>query len=84
MKLDGEDREYLDGKFDSVHKRITEHDKTLSGLTAEFKSHEKNECPNVREHVKNEHKGAWTKIIVAIAAFLTAAAVAIGLLQKLL
>ena len=47
MKLDGEDREYLDTKFDGIHLRITDIGTRVTRV--------EESCPNVEKHIEKSH-----------------------------
>ncbi len=48
MKLDGEDRKYLDTKFDGIHIRITELGERVTRV-------EEAPCEDVKEHEEKRH-----------------------------
>ena len=48
MKLDGEDREYLDTKFDGIHIRITDIGTRVTKVETQA-------CPDVEKHIEKSH-----------------------------
>lgn len=59
------DRDYFDGKFAEVHKRITDSDKEnakeMANLNTKFTAHCASPCPDLQIHITDCHKDSATK-----------------------
>lgn len=69
MKLDNEDRDYLDKHFSDVHEKINNNGKAIVRLETKFDGHENNPCKNMVKHLK-EHKGMCIFMISLVVAIL--------------
>jgi hypothetical protein len=83
MSLNSDDRNWLDGKFDQVHERITksenaqttdlhtlhsEQSKEIGKIRMELGTHLAAPCVDVEEHEERHHTVGWPKIAAFIVA----------------